>query len=469
MSDGPDAISPSSALKATRSLLVEVTNEVIARVARKFHRRMVAYALLGTSLGFGAGVAVHALWRGWAAPNGDQYENVRLNKIMAELMDMRQELSEVRRALRLDEDRLEAISPFYISDQEDEFFDLDNESSSVEEFASPASSGMITPTEHPTSRRGHVRVGPSVPKEVMDELDQLALLAMGECQTVSPHTKMGAAGDELSLATQAFSRCLVYRTKYRRSPEFLWRFARAAFLASTDASSDAVSSTSLRDNSIVDAGTSASTHSLYSLNDLAYNLTTRRQFVETGLAIARRALRLGLLAHASEKDPLSNRSMAQIYKWLAVMVGLASDFGGIQQRIMYGHEFKDLIDKAIELDPEDALSHHLKGRWCYQVYHLKWIERQFASRLFATPPVATIEEAEAEFQETEKLLPDFYAANQLFIAKCYISRSDYKQAGIWLNKSKQLIDRNRDPPPHLDTREIQEEVNSLIYKYSRYF
>lgn len=39
-----------------------------------------------------------------------------------------------------------------------------------------------------------------------------------------------------------------------------------------------------------------------------------------------------------------------------------------------------------------------------QVYNLTWIERQFASRLFATPPTATIEEAQSAFEEVSPII-----------------------------------------------------------------
>ncbi|KAF6768484.1 hypothetical protein AHF37_03665 [Paragonimus kellicotti] len=105
----------------------------------------------------------------------------------------------------------------------------------------------------------------------------------------------------------------------------------------------------------------------------------------------------------------------------------------------------------------------------FQVYNLSWVERQFAARLFATPPTATIEEAVKDFEEVERIQPDFYAANQLYLAKCYICQSDYRGAAIWLHKAKQLLDQTRTPPPHLDTNEVQTEISSLVAKYSGYF
>lgn len=39
----------------------------------------------------------------------------------------------------------------------------------------------------------------------------------------------------------------------------------------------------------------------------------------------------------------------------------------------------------------------------FEVYNLSWLERQFVSRLFASPPMATLEEAMAEFLEVRML------------------------------------------------------------------
>ncbi|TPP61212.1 Regulator of microtubule dynamics protein 3 [Fasciola gigantica] len=473
-----------------------------------FHRRNVVSVLLGASIGFGIGVAFHALWRA-AVDRFTMHNNT--DRLMLELENLKRELADVRQMLNFTGDRmlkanqLDPIPPFYLADDDDEedyFHDFDDENGgfnevlftsstpytrqstneSREDDLGPGTSGDRPPSgessfhtvpSYSSSKQSVLRLGPPLSKSIAEELDQLAQLALGEISAVCLTPKVGASGDESRWGTQAYARCLVYRRKYRRTPEFLWRFARATFLASEslDTEEDYSASVNEAGDALSDYSTSNSSRTFdpSNPNDVAYDLSSRRQFIETGLGLARRALRLALNSRQDIKSNISNECLAEIYKWLAVLVGLACDFGGLQQRILYGKEFKTLIDQAIELCPTDALSHFLKGRWCYEVYNLTWIERQFASRLFATPPTATIEEAQAAFEEVEKLRPNYYAANGLYLAKCFISQSNYKEAGVWLNRAKTLTEQQRAPPPHLDTTSVSAEVESLISKYSAYF
>ncbi|CAI2737519.1 unnamed protein product [Dicrocoelium dendriticum] len=259
-------------------------------------------------------------------------------------------------------------------------------------------------------------------------------------------------------------------SQYRRSPDFLWRFARGIYLVCAESQSEENTFVTVNDLDIQNSSTSVSSRTFIpnDLNDLAYDRTNRRQFIETGLALARKCLVLAKMCHEQPDYSFETRSMAEVYKWLAVMVGLASEFVGMQQRISYGYEFKELVDKALEHNPEDEHCRYLKGRWCYQVYNLTWVERQFASRLFATLPTATLEEAMEDFNEVERLRPDFYAANHLYLAKCHISAGNYKEAASWLSRAKQLVEQHRVPPPHLDNLEVCTEIIKLADQYSTY-
>ena len=53
-------------------------------------------------------------------------------------------------------------------------------------------------------------------------------------------------------------------------------------------------------------------------------------------------------------------------------------------------------------------------------FQLSWIERKMASTLFASPPSASLPEAIQHFLQAEKLKPDGWKENRLFIAKCFI-------------------------------------------------
>ena len=39
----------------------------------------------------------------------------------------------------------------------------------------------------------------------------------------------------------------------------------------------------------------------------------------------------------------------------------------MKEKILDGFEFKSHIDKAAELNPGDHITHHLLGRFCYEV------------------------------------------------------------------------------------------------------
>ncbi|GAA48187.1 regulator of microtubule dynamics protein 3 [Clonorchis sinensis] len=453
-------------------------------------KRTFLSAVIGSSVGLGVGLAVAAIWHAISNRYRRHSDTARLDNLLAELNAVKAELSEMRFMLRSHQHNneisplhslfpfsiQEEIPPFYLSDDDEEFFDIRSQDSSPEICAEEDATGSITKYYSATSMSSsksssRFRLGPPLPSELMDELDRVAELAMGNCPSLLSTPEISAAGDASHLGSQAYARCLVYKNTYRRTPEFLWRFARAIYLASQDAVADNDDPTAtLRDPEVTSEVASVSSQLLdpRSSNDLAYELNSRRQFIEHGLATARRALVLARRAESQTDLILGSKSKAEVYKWLAVFVGLACDFCGVQQRISYGFEFKDLVDKAIELNPEDPETHYLKGRWCYQVYNLSWVERQFSARLFATPPTATLEEATDCLQEAERLKPDHYAANQLYLAKCCISRWEYKEAGAWLTKARKLLELNRHPPPHLDTREVSNEILALTVKYASY-
>ncbi|NXE76468.1 RMD2 protein, partial [Cochlearius cochlearius] len=118
----------------------------------------------------------------------------------------------------------------------------------------------------------------------------------------------------------------------------------------------------------------------------------------------------------------SNPRNSQSSKWehlFAIMCGYMSQFDSVQNKIRNGYLFKEHLDKAIELKPQDPFLYYLNGRWCYSVAQLSWIEKKVAAALFGTPPTSTVEEALQNFLKLKEIRPGYSKYNYVYLAKCY--------------------------------------------------
>ena len=61
-----------------------------------------------------------------------------------------------------------------------------------------------------------------------------------------------------------------------------------------------------------------------------------------------------------------------------------------------------------------------------------------ASTLFADTPTASLPEARQHFLQAERLKPDGWKENRLFLAKCHLGEGNYNEAVIWLDKADSI-------------------------------
>eukprot|EP00092_Neocalanus_flemingeri_P029756 GFUD01032304.1.p1 GENE.GFUD01032304.1~~GFUD01032304.1.p1 ORF type:complete len:425 (+),score=92.78 GFUD01032304.1:53-1327(+) len=213
-------------------------------------------------------------------------------------------------------------------------------------------------------------------------------------------------------------------TEYNNNPSYLWRLCKSQYLCAVLAGHDGAKD--IKKDLIVEA-------------------------VQTG----ERALNL-------------DQRNSEAHKWYAISLGSRGEFAGVKEKILDGFEFKSHIDKAAELNPGDHITHHLLGRFCYEVSQLSWIERKMASTLFASPPSASLPEAIDHFLQAERLKPDGWKENRLFIAKCHIGLGEYNQAVIWLDKADSIPLASQDVREGIKDKLSQQEVDELLVKYEKY-
>jgi tetratricopeptide (TPR) repeat protein len=98
----------------------------------------------------------------------------------------------------------------------------------------------------------------------------------------------------------------------------------------------------------------------------------------------------------------------QGHLFLSVAMGNIALLTGAKQRVRLAHEIKSAVDRALELDPENAVAWHVLGRWHREVATVGWLEKRFAALLYGGIPAdASLESAVKCFRRAIALEPDF--------------------------------------------------------------
>ncbi|KAM7061236.1 regulator of microtubule dynamics protein 2 isoform 1-T2 [Acridotheres tristis] len=158
----------------------------------------------------------------------------------------------------------------------------------------------------------------------------------------------------------------------------------------------------------------------------------------------------------AEKAVQLDAGSAESHQWFAIMCGYMSQFESVQNKIRNGYLFKEHLDKAIELKPQDPLLYYLNGRWCYSVAQLSWIEKKVAAALFGTPPTSTVEEALQNFLKAEEMHPGYSKCNYVYLAKCYKDLGQKNNALKYCDSALSILSVTNED------KEAQKDLEALL-------
>ena len=130
-------------------------------------------------------------------------------------------------------------------------------------------------------------------------------------------------------------------------------------------------------------------------SDLAVDLATpeeKRASIERALAFSRRAVAL---------DPKNAENVLS----LAVCYGKLAVYGSTRQKVEYSRLVHEDAERALALNPRYAWTHHVLGRWHYEVSDLGATSRFFVKLFYGGLPAASTAEAVRCLQRAVELEP----------------------------------------------------------------
>jgi tetratricopeptide (TPR) repeat protein len=153
---------------------------------------------------------------------------------------------------------------------------------------------------------------------------------------------------------------------------------------------------------------------------------------EKALEYAKRALAL------DDRSATANLSVAICYGRLAPLLDNKS-------KIAYSKLVKEHAGKALALDPNNDLTHHVLGSWNYEIAQLGAVTRTLAKLIYGAVPSASLETAAKHLERAVKLNPN-RMGNHVELGRVYAALERKNEARKSLNAALQMPNREKDDP-----------------------
>jgi len=160
--------------------------------------------------------------------------------------------------------------------------------------------------------------------------------------------------------------------------------------------------------------------------------------------------------HLSRRFVETAPSEATSHYWLAVSLGLKTEYSGAMAKLTTGKECYEVTMRTLELTPEHAGAHELLGRIHAGVMRLPWLVRKLGATLGMNDALgeASWETAEAHLRRAAEL-DEQAIAPRLQLGKLLAERERPEEAREWLSLALEI-----EPASELD-RAMLEEAREL--------
>ncbi|XP_076449652.1 regulator of microtubule dynamics protein 1-like [Babylonia areolata] len=171
----------------------------------------------------------------------------------------------------------------------------------------------------------------------------------------------------------------------------------------------------------------------------------KKVLMEEGFSFAQRGLKL------NDQNP-------NCHSWYATMMHYSSEIHGIKTQYMNAFIIRDHYEKAVSLNPKDAISLHSLGYWCFEFAHLPWYQKKLLAVLFHSPPHTTFEQALDYFNKAEEASPGFFSMNLVMAGRAHYHLHQYDKARNLFNRA--LLTTPQSP----DDRQAHAKAIEMIKK-----
>ncbi|NOY57328.1 MAG: tetratricopeptide repeat protein [Calditrichaeota bacterium] len=138
---------------------------------------------------------------------------------------------------------------------------------------------------------------------------------------------------------------------------------------------------------------------------------------------------------------------AKAHLELAIAVGRVALMEGGKKKVRLSKEVKQEVLKALKLDPNDDLAHHVLARWNREVANLSGLLKVFAKILYGGLPPASNKEAIKHFKKAIEINPD-YINHHLELGITYQEMKKWKLAKEQFEKVATLPIKDSDDKEH---------------------